>query len=274
VSAGATHDFASCIYTGRVMHRRARPRRHKLAYEVASFLVDLDELPTLDRRLRGFSYNRFGLFGFHDRDHGPGTGEPLKPWVEQHLAKAGIVLNGGPVRLLCYPRLLGYVFNPLSVYFCYRADGNKHQLAAILYEVTNTFRERHSYLIPADENAGMDGLIRQACAKELYVSPFIDMDMTYNFRIKPPAEDLAVAIHATDKDGPLLFASFNGQRQAMTAATLRKSFYKFPFLTVKVIAGIHWEALKLWLKGVPLVHHPRPPAEPVTVIQRQKKIAA
>ena len=258
--------FASCIYNGTVMHRRTRPRVHKLSYNVTSFLLDLDELPRLDREVKGFAYNRFSLFSFHDRDHGPGTGAPLRPWVDEQLARAGINLNGGPIRLLCYPRTLGYVFNPISIYFCYRSD---RELAAILYEVTNTFRERHGYLIPVEP--GTDGeIIRQACAKELYVSPFIDMDMVYNFQIRPPDENFAVGIQETDKDGTLLYASFSGRREALTSRSSLLSFLRFPLLTLKVIGGIHWEALKLWLKGVPLVHHPEPPTEPVSIVKREK----
>jgi len=257
--------FASCIYQGVVMHRRTRPRQHKLSYDVTSFLLDLDELPDLDKHVSGFSYNRFGLFSFHDRDHGPGIDAPLRPWVEQHLAQAGIDIADGPIRLLCYPRTLGYVFNPLSVYYCYRKIAGDEKLAAILYEVTNTFRERHSYLIPVD--AGREGVIEQTCAKELYVSPFIGMEMTYNFRIKAPGAELALAIHEGDKDGTLLYASFSGKREPLTSRTSLTSFLRFPLLTLKVIGGIHWEALKLWLKGVPLVRHPAPPHEPVSIIK-------
>jgi uncharacterized protein len=241
------------------MHRRTRPRRHKLSYDVTSFLLDLDELPLLDRDIAGFAYNSFSLFSFHDRDHGPGTGEPLRPWVESNLSKAGINLQGGPIRLLCYPRTLGYVFNPISIYFCYRTD---QSLAAILYEVTNTFHERHGYLIPVDTQSA-DGIIRHSCAKELYVSPFI----VYNFRICAPGDRFALSIQETDKDGTLLFASYAGQREALTSRTSLLSFFRFPLLTLKVIAGIHWEALILWIKGVPLVPHPKPPSHPVSIIK-------
>ncbi len=260
---------ASGIYTGRVTHTRVRPKPHKLDYDVASFLFDLDELPTLNRDVAGFSYNRFGFLSFYDRDHGPGTGEPLRPWVETQLARAGIDIAGGPIRLLSYPRVMGYVFNPLAVYFCYRPDAS---LAAILHQVTNTFHERHTYLIPV-EHVDSDGVIHQTCAKELYVSPFIAMEATYDFRIKPPGEDVAVAIHQSDANGPLLYAAFSGRRSELTSRACLRTLARFPFLTLKVIGGIHWEALKLWLKGVPLVKHPQPPAEPVSVI-KAKKFAA
>lgn len=259
--------FASCIYTGTVMHRRTRPRRHKLAYDVTYFLLDLDELPALDKGVTGFGYNRANLFSFHDRDHGDGSGAPLRGWVESHLTKAGIDIHGGPIRLLCYPRTLGYVFNPISIYFCYRPD---QSLAAILYEVTNTFHERHGYLMAVDTPANDATILRHSCAKELYVSPFIEMDMTYHFRIRAPGDGFALSIQEADAEGTLLFASFAGKREALTSANSLLSFMRFPLLTLKVIGGIHWEALKLWLKGVPLVHHPRPPAEPVTIVKREK----
>ena len=262
-------SLASCIYRGTVMHRRTRPRVHKLSYTVTSFLLDLDELPRLDREVAGFTYNRAGLFSFYDRDHGPGDGTPLRGWVEHHLSTAGIDLQGGPIRLLCYPRTLGYAFNPISVYFCYRRTAEGEQLAAILHQVTNTFHERHTYLIPTDA-PGEDGLIRQTCAKEMYVSPFIDMDMTYHFQIRAPGEAIAVTIQENDAVGALLYASFAGTRRELTSRSSVLSFLRFPVLTLKVIGGIHWEALKLWLKGVPLVHHPRPPAEPVSIIKREK----
>ncbi len=264
--------WASGVYAGTVMHRRTRPRRHKLSYNVYSFLLDLDELPTLGRHLTGFGYNRFNLLSFHDRDHGPGTDAPLRPWVEHHLAQAGIDLAGGPIRLMCYPRVAGYVFNPLSVFFCYRRNEGREELVAVLYEVTNTFKERHTYLIPVSDI--IEGTVRQTCTKRLYVSPFIAMDMTYHFRVRPPGDTLSVAIHETDEDGTLLFASFSGTRRELSRASTLGTFLGFPFLTLKVIGGIHWEALKLWLKGVPLVHRPSPPTEPVSVIAGQRKASA
>jgi DUF1365 family protein len=263
-SPAVARGFASALYTGTVMHRRTRPRRHRLSYQVFSFLFDLDELTMLDRAIPGFGHNRFNLLSFHDRDHGPGADAPLRPWIEQHLRAAGVDLAGGPIRLMCYPRVLGYVFNPLSVFFCYRRDGEAETLAAVLYEVSNTFRERHTYLIPVRDVE--KGLIRQSCGKRLYVSPFIAMDMTYHFRVRPPGDTLAVAIQEMDQNGTLLFASFSGERRELSGGSVVESFLRFPLLTLKVIGGIHWEALKLWLKGVPLVHRPNPPLDPVSII--------
>ena len=240
----------SAIYEGSVVHERLRPKRHRLRYAVFSFLVDLDELPDLDRRSRLFGYNRVAPLAFYDRDHGPASGEALRPWVEDHLRAADLTVDGGPIRLLCYPRIFGYVFNPLSVYFCYLRDGC---LTAILYEVCNTFKERHTYVIPVDDVSRP--VIRQSCDKQLYVSPFIGMDCDYHFRIVPPDENINIVIRQEDSDGLLLAASFQGKRAEVTERSLARLLIQFPLLTVKIVAGIHWEAIRLWLKGLQVFPH-------------------
>ena len=247
----------SAIYRGTVVHDRRRPKRHHFRYRVFSLLLDLDELPALDRRSRLFAHNRWGPLSFYDADHGPTTGVPLRPWVEARLAEAGLTPDGGPIRLLCYPRIFGYVFNPLSVYFCFRRDGS---LAAVLYEVCNTFRERHTYVIPV--TASDRAVIRQRCAKALYVSPFIGMEAQYNFRVVPPGDGVNIVIRQEDVEGLLLAASFQGSRSPMTDRMLLRCLAAFPLLTVKIIAAIHWEALRLWIKGFRVSPH-EPAAMPV-----------
>lgn len=241
---------ASAIYRGQVVHERLRPRRHRLRYSVFSLLVDLDELPSLDRRLSLFGYNRGAPISFHDRDHGPADGRPLRPWVEERLREAGIMREIGPIRLLCYPRMLGYVFNPLSVYFCHEREG---RLAAIVYQVCNTFGERRAYVLPVAHDAGP--VIRQSCAKTLYVSPFIGMECTYHFRILPPTGTVSVTIRQEDREGLLLAAAFRGARRPLTGRALAGCLLVFPLMTLKVIAAIHLEALRLWLKGLPVFPH-------------------
>jgi hypothetical protein len=216
-----------------------------------------------------FSHNRFNLFSLMDRDFGPGDGTALRPWVEAQLAAAGLDSAGVAISLLCYPRIFGYAFNPLSVFFCRSAgDG---ALIAILYEVHNTFGERHCYLIPADP---AEKPVRQTCEKGFYVSPFVAMQATYRFHILPPAAKagigarLAIAIHESDPEGPLLDASFVARRVPLSDARLLSLLASHPLMTIKVIGGIHWEALKLWLKGVQPVARPKPPARLVTIVQR------
>ena len=250
---------ASAIYVGHVMHRRVRPRVHKLRYRMFSLLLDLDEIDGLVKQLRLFSRGRFNLFAFHDRDYGAGTAEPLRAQVEAHMLAAGMVPDGGPIRLLTMPRLLGFAFNPLSVYFCHRADG---VLAAILYEVNNTFGQRHSYLLPVAADTATP--IRQTTPKCFHVSPFMAMNMTYDFRVMPPADRLAISIAVGDADGRMMTALHQAERRALTDTALVRAAITYPLLTLKVVAGILWEALKLWLKGVSIHHVPQPPDRPVT----------
>ena len=251
----------SGLYLGRVTHTRLRPRRHRLGYRVFNLLLDLDAIGDLSARLRLFSRNRFNLLSFHDRDHGDGSGRPLRAQVEDMLAQAGIAA-GGAIQLLCMPRLLGYVFNPLSVYFCHAPDG---RLAGIVYEVSNTFGQRHSYVIPVAAGGSAD-VVRQSCAKCFYVSPFLDMDLTYDFEIRPPGEALGVAVLVRDGTGPVIATALAGGRRDLTDAALLRAVLTHPLLTLTVIAGIHWEALRIWRKGIAIRRRPPPPAEPATFV--------
>ena len=254
--------FHSGLYPGMVTHARLRPRAHRLRYRIFMLLIDLDELPALDRSLKLFGVDRLRLIGFSEADHLGGSGRTLKSQVEAHLAAAGIVA-GGAIRLLCMPRILGGGFNPLSVYFCHRSDG---RLRAILYEVNNTFGERHSYLIPVDGRDGEEGRpVRQGVDKAFYVSPFMDMDLAYAFRIAPPGERVSVAIDVSDDQGPVLAAAFAGTRQPLTDGNLWRAWLGHPWMTLGVLAAIHWEGLKIWLKGEPIRKRPKAPGRRVTV---------
>ena len=240
----------SAIYRGAVVHTRLSPRRHRLRYSVFSMLFDLDELDDLDRRFIPFGYNRAAPLAFYDADHGPTDGTPLRPWVEARMREAGVTPDGGAIRLLCFPRILGYVFNPLSVYYCYRRD---ESIAAVLYEVCNTFGERHTYVIAA----GRDNypVLRQAADKCFYVSPFIDMQARYHFRIAAPEDNVNIAIREDDRHGPILAATFRGERVPLNARALWAALGGFPLQSLKVIVGIHWEALKMWTKGFKIHRH-------------------
>lgn len=249
----------SALYVGSVVHSRLRPRSHRLRYRTFSLLLDIDELPSLARTLRCFSIGRFGLYSFRPGDHLSGSGEDLREQVEAIMRGAGMEPDGGPIRVLTMPRILGYSFNPLSVFFCHGADG---ALRAILYEVNNTFGQRHSYFFPLAETG--EKVMRHACEKEFYVSPFMPMEMTYRFRIEAPAEKYTISIVVADDGGALLTAAQSMSRRPLTDRALLRLFFTQPLMTLKVIAGIHYEALLIWLKGVGLQPRPSPPAEPVT----------
>lgn len=234
------------IYIGEVAHQRFRPRAHSLRYSMFQILIDLDAAPSLDRALRLFSHNRWNLFSFHDADHGDGRA-PLRACIDAKLAAAGIDLAGGEVKLLCLPRVLGHVFNPLSVYFCRHATG---PLAAVIYEVNNTFGERHFYVLAAAE---VNGRIVQSCPKAFFVSPFMDMAMTYDFTVLSPGERIAVNVAGRDAEGsPVIAARFAGVRSELSDRTLLRVFVTHPLVTLKVVGAIHFEAIRLLLKGLRL----------------------
>lgn len=248
----------SALYAGSVSHRRMRPKEHRLRYGLFYLLLDLDEVDLLAHRLRLFSRNRFNVFSFHDSDHGEGDALPLHMRIEQRLKEAGID-HGGAIRLLTMPRIFGYAFNPISIFFCHRPEGT---LSAILYEVNNTFGQRHSYLIAVPADARFP--LRQESRKSLYVSPFMTTDMAYDFSVVPPGRDLAISVIGKDRAGPLIVAHLTAERRELTDGALARAFLAYPFMTLKVIVAIHWEALLLWLKGIRVEPRPAAPDQPVT----------
>jgi DUF1365 family protein len=246
VAAGA----AAALYFGDVMHARLKPVGHRFSYRVMSLLIDLDRLEEADRQCPLFAVNRAALYSFSESDHGERDGSSLRAYVQRHAAARGIDLTGGRVLLLCYPRLFGYTFNPLSAYFCYLAGG---ELALIIYEVRNTLGEIRSYILPVQPGEVSEAGVRQRQDKSFYVSPFIEMAMRYHFRVSPPGHSVKLRILATDSQGPLLSATFSGKRRDLTTAALLRSLFSLPLVTFKIVAAIHWEALRLWLKGTRLV---------------------
>lgn len=244
---------ASCLYAGQIVHRRFRPREHRLRYRAFWMLLDLNDIDSLSNHLKFFSRNRFNLTSFFDTDHGDGSDVALLEQAQALLRRAGCHADQLTIKLLCMPRILGYGFNPLSIYFCSRHDGS---LEAIIYQVHNTFGERHSYVIPVQGAA--TEIIEQHCPKEFYVSPFLGMDMSYGFRVRPPAAQVEVSINGKENGTTVIAASLAGTRHELTDDALIRAFTSHPLLTLKVIAGIHWHALRMALKGFRL--HAREPA--------------
>ena len=240
-------SFNSCIYSGFVIHRRFKPKRHFFSYKTFSLFIDLNEIESLGKRINFFSYNRFNVLSFYDVDHGPRDGSSLTKWVKNVLASAKINIGSGTIKLLCYPRFFGYVFNPLSIFYCY--DKNL-KLKAILYEVKNTFNEQHTYVFSASSSSN---LILHKCEKKFFVSPFIEMKTFYNFRLLNPGKTLKVFIKQRDSEGTLLTACQVGKKVEISSKNLLFQFLKHPLMSFKIILAIHFEALRLWAKGVKLV---------------------
>tara|TARA_B100001175_G_scaffold108227_1_gene91958 strand:- start:627 stop:1391 length:765 start_codon:yes stop_codon:yes gene_type:complete len=237
----------SYIYNGTVIHKRFKPKEHFFKYKVFSLLIDLSEIEQLDKNIKLFSYNKFNLISFFEKDHGNRDGSSLLEWVKLNLSKRDLNTKNIKVKLLCYPRILGYVFNPLSVFFIY--DDNE-ELISILYEVKNTFGEQHTYIFKIDSEKN---LIQHNCTKKLHVSPFIEMNCKYFFRILKPGEKISVIIDQYDLGGKILYASQDGRKASFTNKELIKSYIKHPLMTFKIIFAIHFEAFKLWTKGIKFI---------------------
>jgi len=237
-------SFSSCIYSGFVTHRRFKPKRHFFSYKTFSLLIDLNEVENLERKIKFFSYNKFNILSFYNVDHGPRDGSCLVKWTKKILTESKIDIGAGPIKLFCFPRFFGYVFNPLSIFYCY--DENL-QLKAVLYEVKNTFNEQHTYVFPTSPSSN---LILHKCDKKFYVSPFIEMKTFYNFRLLKPGKIINVFIKQSDADGPLLIACQAGQQLELNSKNLFVQFLKHPLMSFKVILAIHFEAFRLWSKGI------------------------
>ncbi len=249
------------IYEGEVIHQRFAPKRHRLSYHIFQVLLDLDRLDDDLKPLRIFSRNRFNLFSFCDRDHGPDQASsrtaPLKDRMTAMLSERGQYRDGDHIFLLAMPRILGFVFNPISLYFVQGAD---ETLKCIVYEVNNTFGDRHSYVLPVEAGSSP---VHQHSDKRLHVSPFMDMDMAYDFDLTAPGDRFVLKIDLRKKRTGhferCLFAGFTAERRAFTDGTLTRLFFAMPLMTLKVVLGIHWEALLIALKGIRL--RPKPPTE-------------
>ncbi len=243
------------LYFGKVMHARLKPKMHRFSYSVFSMVIDLDRLAEADQKSALFSVNKGNLISFHEKDHGKRDGSSLRQHIDELLEQGGLP-PANKVQLWCNPRVFGYTFNPLSIYFCYDADG---EVIALVYQVHNTFGQSHSYVAGVDHSDQSSGSIRQATDKRFYVSPFLDMDLRYNFRISPPDDTLKIRILEHDQDGPILSATFSGQKKCPNFQNLLLGILKTAGLTWKIMAGIHFEAMLLWFKGISIRPRPAPP---------------
>ncbi len=239
--------MTSAIYNGVVIHKRFKPKTHFFKYSVFSLLIDLSEIYELDRKIRFFSFNKFNLISFYEKDHGYRDGSSLVEWVKKNLNENDINCKDIRIKLLCYPRIFGYVFNPLSVFFIY---DSREKLISILYEVKNTFGEQHTYIFKVTDNSN---LFQHNCLKKFHVSPFIEMNCNYFFRTLKPGEKISVIIDQYQTNEKILYASQDGKRVEFSSKELLKSYLKHPLMTFKIISAIHFEAFKLWTKGIKFI---------------------
>jgi uncharacterized protein len=244
------------LYRADVMHARLKPFGHRFNYKVFNLLIDIDRLAEAGRMSPLFSVGGFNLVAFHPRDHLDASSRDLRSMVDRMLAQAGLAKPAARVLLLCYPRVAGFVFNPISVYFAYDAEG---ALIAAIYEVRNTFGHRHTYVCKVAPGQLSDAGLRQNCAKRLHVSPFVGMEAAYDFRLLPPGETVRVRILETQDRSPLLSATLIGRARRLSTGNVLVECLRAPLMTLKVVAGIHYEALKLWLKGARYHSIPAPP---------------
>jgi DUF1365 family protein len=259
MAGGGDRSVAPLIFAGRVVHARLRPRRNAFSYGVffLRFPVDAPE------RLRGplLSVDRFNLVSFHRRDHGARDGSDLSPWIRDLLAREGIATADGTVWLQTFPRVLGYVFNPVSFWLCHDREG---RLRAVVCEVNNTFGEHHNYLLAHPDERPIEPGDTLTARKVFYVSPFCAVAGTYRFRFETAPAATRVRIDYEDVDGRLLLTSVSGAATPLSTKALLGALAGHGWMTLGVIARIHWQALRLWLKGVPFFSKPAPPVQETT----------
>jgi DUF1365 family protein len=244
----------SALYTGTLVHARRTPKENVFRYPVCFYLLDLDELPALDRGLRFFSYNGRNLVTLRDRDHLGDPARTIRENVLDFLDGRGIDLAGGRILLLTNLRVLGYVFNPVSFYYCYGPDG---ELRCMVAEVSNTFGEMHPYLLGEGQRTGEHAYTAR---KRMHVSPFFSLDQEYRFFFSEPGERLHARVDVWEGGQRRLGSVLAGTRQPLLNSTLGNALLRYPLMPQQVISRIHWQALRLYLKGVPF--HPKPPFVP------------
>jgi DUF1365 family protein len=242
----------AALYVGRTTHQRLAPKPHRFSYDLFQVLLDVDRLAEAVAGLRLFRLGRFGLFSFTVADHGARDGSALRAWVEQRLTDAGITASARTIRLLTFPRMLGFVFNPLSIFFVHDDDD---RLEAVIYEVNNTFGQTHAYVAPASGGEREE----QSAEKVFYVSPFFRVEGGYRFRLSAPGERFSLTIVKEISGQADFIASQLTLRRPLTDAHLLRLSLTMPLMTFGVVAAIHWEALRLWIKGAPFGARPAGP---------------
>ncbi|MEP3525622.1 MAG: DUF1365 domain-containing protein [Hyphomicrobiales bacterium] len=240
------------LYVGSVMHARLKPFVHRFTYSVFNILIDIDQLAQASQKSSLFAVNKFAPVSFYEKDHGDEHATGLSNYIRHCLSNAGLEESPDRIQLLCYPRIFGYVFNPISIYFC----SKNGKLIAMIYEVRNTFRGKHIYVEPVQNGQLSSAGLKQECDKLLHVSPFIEMKMRYFFRTQMPEEQISFRILENDQQGPLLSAALKAKRHDFTSTSLAMQLIKKPFLTFKVVFAIHFEAMKLWFKGAKFYQNP------------------
>lgn len=256
----------SCLYECSVRHHRLWPREHQFQHGIFMFYLDLDELDQLSKGILGFSRNRFNLYDFRDQDHVPTGSSAIsaKERLVGFLKMNGVVLDPrARIMLLTLPRVLGYVFNPVSFYFCFEPTGEP---VCAIAEVGNTFGEMKLYLLKREDRESPEKFRKQV-RKHFYVSPFSGLDLSFDFKLRLPGDQLE--IHVDDRDGetPVLLSTLAGSRLPLTSGRLAWLSLKFPMVTLKVIFLIHWHALRLWLKRVPFHRKADKPALQIDVLR-------
>jgi DUF1365 family protein len=238
----------SCLYQCSVMHHRLAPKVHHFQHDIFMFYLDLDELDAVSKKIALFGRNRANLYSFHDSDHEPAGAGLLKERIVVFLRQRRIELGPtGRVMLLTLPRVCGYIFNPVSIYYCFDSAG---QPACAIAEVGNTFHEMKLYLLGREELAA-NGSFNKITPKHFYVSPFSRLDLSFDFKLKIPGGKLDIKVDDRDGGGKVLISALAGQRAELNNRNLAWFTFKYPLVTLKVIFLIHWHALRLWLKRAP-----------------------
>ncbi|WP_240693213.1 DUF1365 domain-containing protein [Thiomicrorhabdus indica] len=256
-----SEEQGSCFYFGQVMHERFFPMTYKFRYSVMSLKVDVDRIEEEAQSVKGFSVNRFNWLSVHFKDYGARDGSNWRQWLESLLKQYGVQQKPEKIELVCFPRVLGWAFNPLAMWYAY---DEKNRLIAVVGEVSNTFGHWHHYVLtnngrPIEQKT--NGKLSAKATKVFHVSPFIGMKCEYRFRLQKPAEHYQIGIYQSEEESPVLVAVQSGKRQPLTTRDLAKAVFQYPFNTLKVVGMIHWWALKIWVKGGKFRSTPKPQLE-------------